>query len=73
MVQVQDGWDHIPAHLANSERDDFDGTENFAAGYLMGDFNIGSKLSFIGGLRYEHYNMSIKKSPLRFGERAIVK
>jgi TonB-dependent receptor len=60
MVQVQDGWNHVPAHAANSARDDFNGTENFTAGYLMGDFNIGPKLSFIGGARYEHYNMDYK-------------
>jgi len=60
MVEVQDGWDHIPAHVAKSLRDDFEGTETFSAGYLMGDFNIGSKFSFIGGLRYEHYNMNYK-------------
>ncbi|MDZ7336781.1 MAG: TonB-dependent receptor [candidate division KSB1 bacterium] len=60
MVQVQDGWNHIPDHVAKSLRDDFKGNETFSAGYLMGDFNIGSKLSLIGGLRYEHYNMDYK-------------
>ncbi len=50
------GW--APArHMPYSERDDFDGSETFTAGYIMGDFNIGSKLSLIGGLRYEDYNM----------------
>lgn len=57
MVEVQDGWNHTPVHAAKSNRDDFEGTEIFSAGYLMGDFNIGPKLSFIGGMRYEHYNM----------------
>jgi hypothetical protein len=60
MVDVQSGWNHIPEHVAKSARDDFDGTEIFSAGYLMGDFNIGPKLSFIGGARYEHYNMDYK-------------
>ena len=29
----------------------------FSAGYLMGSFNIGTKLSLIAGGRFEHYNM----------------
>jgi len=50
------GWQ--PArHMPYSNRDDFDGTETFSAGYLMGDFRVGPRLSLIGGLRYEHYNM----------------
>jgi len=57
MIKVQDGWDHTPVQLARSKRDDFEGSETFTAGYLMGDFDIGSRLSMIGGLRYEHYNM----------------
>lgn len=60
MVEAQDGWDHVPAHAANSARNDFEGTETFSAGYLMGDFNFGSRLSLLGGLRYEHYNMDYK-------------
>lgn len=60
MVESQDGWDHVPAHAANSAKDDFKGDETFSAGYLMGDFNFGSRLSLIGGLRYEHYNMDYK-------------
>jgi len=51
------GW--TPArHMPYSEREDFDGNETFSAGYLMGDFSIGPRLSLIGGLRYEHYNMN---------------
>ncbi len=50
------GW--APArHMPYSERDDFDGSEKFTAGYIMTDLSIGSKLTLIGGLRYEHYNM----------------
>ncbi|MBN2423451.1 MAG: TonB-dependent receptor [Calditrichaceae bacterium] len=49
------GW--MPAsHWVNSKRDDFDGAEIFSAGYLMADFNIGTKLTLLGGLRYEHYS-----------------
>ncbi|MDZ7723900.1 MAG: TonB-dependent receptor [candidate division KSB1 bacterium] len=50
------GW--TPArHMPYSERDDFSGSETFSAGYFMGNFNIGPRLTLIGGLRYEHYNM----------------
>lgn len=44
-------------HKANALRDDFDGSELFTAAYLMGDFNIGPRLSFLGGGRFEHFNM----------------
>jgi TonB-dependent receptor len=57
MVTSMKGW--TPArHYTNSKRDDFNGSEIFAASYLMGSFNIGPRLSLIGGLRYEHYNMN---------------
>jgi TonB-dependent receptor len=45
-------------HLADSKRNDFDGKETYSAGYLMGDFNIGSRLTLTAGLRYEHFNMN---------------
>ena len=44
-------------HEGNSLRDDFDGSELFTAAYIMGDFNIGPRLSLIGGGRFEHFNM----------------
>jgi TonB-dependent receptor len=44
-------------HMANSERYDFNGAEMFSAGYAMGTFNIGPRLTVLGGVRYEHYNM----------------
>ena len=44
-------------HEANSLRDDFEGSELFTAAYIMGDFNIGPRLSLIGGGRFEHFNM----------------
>jgi TonB-dependent receptor len=53
------GWENS-RHNPYSDRNDFNGTETFSAGYLMGDVNIGSRLSLIGGLRYEHYNMDYK-------------
>jgi TonB-dependent receptor len=45
-------------HKAKSLRDDFDGSEVFSAVYLMGDLNIGPRLSLIGGGRFEHFNMN---------------
>ena len=47
-------------HKTNSERYDFDGAEIFSAGYLMGNFSIGSRLTLIGGVQFEHYNMDYK-------------
>jgi TonB-dependent receptor len=53
------GW--VPGrHMTNSERYDFNGAEIFSAGYLMGDFSIGSRLTILGGARFEHYNMNYK-------------
>jgi TonB-dependent receptor len=50
------GWQN-PIHWARSWADDFHGAEMFVAGYLMGTFNIGQRLTIIGGARFEHYNM----------------
>lgn len=36
---------------------DFNGSEQYAAGYIMGTFDIFSKLTLITGLRYEFFNM----------------
>jgi TonB-dependent receptor len=47
-------------HKTNSERYDFNGAEIFSAGYAMGNFSIGSRLTLIGGVRFEHYNMDYK-------------
>lgn len=44
-------------HKLNSVRRDFDGKETYSAGYLMGEFNIGQRLSLITGVRYENMNM----------------
>jgi TonB-dependent receptor len=44
------GWtDDYYAELAN----DYDYTENYGAGYLMTQLNVGSVLTIIGGARYE--------------------
>jgi TonB-dependent receptor len=56
MEASMEGWQ--PArHATNSERDDFNGSEVFSAGYLMGEFNIGPRITLIAGARFEHYNM----------------
>jgi TonB-dependent receptor len=59
LMQGKTGWLNARNKPA-SERDDFSGAELFSAGYLMGSFNIGTQLSLIGGVRYEHYNMNYK-------------
>jgi TonB-dependent receptor len=41
-------------------QNDFGGAEMFTAGYLMGTFEIGSRLTAIAGLRFEQYNMQYK-------------
>ncbi|MEZ4907259.1 MAG: carboxypeptidase-like regulatory domain-containing protein [Saprospiraceae bacterium] len=37
-----------------SNKDDYEGTETYDAAYIMGTFNIGKKLTFIPGMRYEN-------------------
>jgi TonB-dependent receptor len=49
-------------HQAGSLRFDFNGAEIFSAGYLMGTFSIGPKLTLLTGARLEHYNMDYKAS-----------
>jgi TonB-dependent receptor len=51
------GWGSPSMHYARSFADDFQGAEIFSAGYLMGTFDIGTKLTIIAGARFEHYNM----------------
>ena len=43
---------------ADSWQNDWNGAEQFSAGYLMGTFNIGPKLTILGGARFESYNMN---------------
>ena len=40
----------------NSQINDYSGTERYAAGYLMAEFNITKNLLFTPGIRYEHKN-----------------
>ena len=43
---------------ADSWQNDWNGAEQFTAGYLMGTFNVGPKLTVLGGARFESYNMN---------------
>ncbi len=56
LSQASTGWVDQP-HVENSTRYNFNGAEIFSAAYLMGTFNIGPRLTILGGARYEHYNM----------------
>ncbi|MGE5811836.1 MAG: TonB-dependent receptor domain-containing protein, partial [Ignavibacteria bacterium] len=53
----QKGW-LVPYHHGDSYQDDWNGSEQFAAGYLMGTINIGPQVTLLGGVRYESYNMN---------------
>jgi TonB-dependent receptor len=57
---ARQGWGPSSIHREGSLRYDFNGSEFFSAGYLMGTFNIGPQVSVIAGGRYEHYNMDYK-------------
>lgn len=52
----KEGWANA-LQAAESWQDDWYGAEQFSAGYLMGTFNIGQKLTVLGGARFESYNM----------------
>jgi TonB-dependent receptor len=43
---------------SDSYKDDWNGAEQYSAGYLMGTFNIGPQLTLLGGVRFESYNMN---------------
>jgi TonB-dependent receptor len=50
------GWTNA-FEAADSWQNDWSGAEQFSAGYLMGTFNVGQKLTVLGGARFESYNM----------------
>ena len=50
------GW-LVPRQFADSYKNDWRGAEQFSAGYAMGTFNIGPRLTLLGGARFESYNM----------------
>ncbi len=53
----EQGWS-TPIQYADSYKNDWNGAEQFSAGYVMGTFNIGPRLTLVGGVRYESYNMN---------------
>ena len=57
MRTSESGWQKGP-HYPFSTRDDFNGAEVFSAAYLMGTFDIGPRLTVLGGARFEHWNMN---------------
>ena len=53
----QTGWS--PAlKKDDSWKDDWNGSESFTAGYIMGTFNIFQDWTLLAGVRYERYNMN---------------
>jgi TonB-dependent receptor len=44
-------------HIADSRRFDYETDERLSAGYIMADMNIGSRLTVLTGVRYEHFEM----------------
>lgn len=52
----EQGW-AVPLHQGDSWKDDWNGAEQFRAGYLMGTFNFGPALTILGGVRFESYSM----------------
>ncbi len=53
----EQGWS-TPIQYADSYKNDWNGAEQFTAGYVMGTFNIGPQLTLLGGARFESYNMN---------------
>lgn len=49
------GWGD--PHVPDSRRFDYSANEVLSAGYVMADFDIGSRLSVTTGVRYEHFDM----------------
>lgn len=56
LLTAQRGWT-TTLKKDDSWKDDWDGSESFAAGYVMGTFNILQDLTLLGGVRYEQYKM----------------
>ena len=57
MTASEKGWTPI-SKWSETWHNDFRGAEIFSAGYLMGTFDLFSRLTLIAGLRYEFYNMN---------------
>ncbi len=56
-LQLVEPFWQVPIQYADSYKNDWSGAEQFSAGYAMGTFNIGPKLTLLGGARFESYNM----------------
>ncbi len=52
----QKNW-AVPIQYADSYKNDWSGAEQYSAGYVMGTINIGPRLTLLGGVRFESYNM----------------
>ncbi|KPQ13466.1 MAG: TonB-dependent receptor [Algoriphagus marincola HL-49] len=50
---------YIPVDGGPAELNTFDGTENVAAGYLMGTFDVNPQITLTGGVRLEQTNINI--------------
>ena len=59
------GWGG--SHLPDTRRFDYDADERLTAGYAMIDLDIGSRLSFMTGLRYEHFEIDYEGTFVRQG------
>lgn len=47
-------------HAENSTKNDYSGNEDYSAGYIMADLNIGSQITIIPGVRYESNRTSYR-------------
>ncbi|MEE9439949.1 MAG: TonB-dependent receptor [Saprospiraceae bacterium] len=54
----QDEFQTYSRHDYRSVREDYNGSEDLYAGYLMTELNFGQKIKFIPGIRYENNNTS---------------
>lgn len=52
----EQSW-NTPIMYGDSYKNDWNGAEQFSAGYVMGTFNFGPKITLLGGVRFESYNM----------------
>ncbi len=61
LVDVFDNLDnYFPATATPNELAGFEGTENVAAAYAMGDWSLTDKLSLTGGARFEHTRVKLQ-------------
>jgi len=67
MNKVSDALEPLDWYeAANSLLDDYNGTENLSAGYIMSEINLTDKLMFLPGVRFEHTETEYSA---RFGEQ----